>query len=427
VIYALIIAALIVLNGLFVAAEFAIIGVPRASVDRRAARGDRLARMVRSILDDPRRQDEYIATAQIGITLASLGLGMFGEHVLAVWFALQFETLGVGRWIAAHAAASAVAVGVLTYFHIVLGEMVPKSLALLHAERVALWVTPLMRWIKAAVYPLAVGLNVLGNGILLLFGVRRTTEAHVHTSEELELIVRESEEGGLLTEQTADVVHDLVEFGERTAGEVMTPRVAMVGIPLNAPADAVATIIRSAPHTRYPVYQGDLDYVLGVVHMKDVLRRLWRGEPLQFHSPRPMPFLPETATLDAVLTAMSQYRVQMAVVIDEYGGTAGMVTIEDLFEEIIGEVEEGTALPAISRDESGRLRVSGTTRLEEVGEELDLVVAHDEVDTVSGLVLTLLSRPPQVGDRVEYGGLIFEVARVAGRGVRECIVFKSRG
>ncbi len=166
VVAVLIISALIVLNGLFVAAEFAIVAAPRMALERRARAGHRIAAAVIATLSDPRRQDQFIATAQVGITLASLGLGMYGEHVVAAWFATAFERLGAHRYIAAHAVASVLSVVVLTYFHIVLGEMVPKSLALQRAEHTVLWVAPLMRIVRLCFHPLVVGLNVVGNGIL---------------------------------------------------------------------------------------------------------------------------------------------------------------------------------------------------------------------------------------------------------------------
>jgi CBS domain containing-hemolysin-like protein len=198
-----IIALLIVLNGLFVAAEFAIIGAPRSAIERRAQAGDRNAKRVRAILADPRKQDRYIATAQLGITFASLGLGMYGEHQMAVWFAPWFEHLGTGQWIASHTLASALAVLILTYLHIVLGEMVPKTFAPSHAEQTVLRVSSPMLFIKRLMFPLVVLLNSIGNGILRLMGVRRElSSGHYHSAEELELIIRESEAGGMLHPET---------------------------------------------------------------------------------------------------------------------------------------------------------------------------------------------------------------------------------
>lgn len=421
----LIITVLILANALFVAAEFAIVGAPRASIERRAAEGDAAARMVSNILKDPRRQDRYIATAQLGITVASLGLGMYGEHVLAEWIGHWLVGLGPLRAAGAHTLASILAVALLTYFHIVIGEMIPKSIALQQADKAAVWVTPPVLVVQKILYPLVFTLNALGNALLRLAGINRYVASgeHYRTPEELQFIVRESQAGGMLRQESADVLQELLEFGDLTAGEVMIPRVRVVGIPAGATADEMLDILRSSPHTRYPVYEGSLDHITGVVHIKDILRRMPNRRALRPSEVREVPYIPETAEMDTVLAAMRRVNSQMAVVMDEHGGTAGVITIEDLFEEVVGEIEEGwVARPEIHRSLDGRLLVAGTVRISQVGEELGLVLEHDEVDTVSGLVLSLLDRPPVVGDVVEYDDVRFEVTAVEGHGVSECAV-----
>ena len=421
----LIITFLILLNAFFVAAEFAIVAAPRVTMERRAAQGHRIATMVSRILHDPRRQDQYIATAQLGITLASLGLGMYGEHVLADSIAGWFERLDLARWIAAHAVASVLSVAFLTYFHTVVGEMVPKSLALQQAARTVLWVTPPMEWTKLAFYPLIVGLNSLGNGLLKIIGVSRQTASpeHFHTSEELQYVVRESQEGGLLQRESAQVLKKLFEFGDLTAAEVMVPRVMIVGIPLKANAEQLREILLASQHTRYPIYDGDFDHIVGMVHIKDILKGIFKNELGLPRRPHQVPLVPETMTLEAVLSAMHQAHTQMVVVMDEYGGTAGLITIEDVFEEVIGEVDEKAAShPQVCQDANGVFWVAGTVRLEELGERLNRALEHEEVDSVSGLVLALLGRPPLKGDVVSYDGVRFEVTDIEGHGVKECKV-----
>ena len=420
----LIILVLIFLNGLFVAAEFAIVGVPRTKIEQLAAEGHVTARLVLRVLHDPRRQDRFIATAQLGITGASLGLGMYGEHILAQWFAQALESFSASRWLAAHGAASVLAVSMLTYFHIVLGEMVPKSLALQSAERTALWITPPILWIQILFYPLVIGLNAIGNGILRLMGVQREFSAtHFHSPEELKYLVQESEAGGLLRAETGKVLHELFEFGDLTAGEIMVPRVRVIGIPLDAPAEQIAAVVRNSRNTQYPVYDGDLDHIVGIIHVKDILRLALVGKTLKENGIRPAPYVPETAELDTVLATMRQSRVQMVVVMDEHGGTAGIIALEDIFEEVVGDIEEGiTGPPDIGRDDEGRLLVAGTVRLDEAGEALGVMLEHEEVDTLSGLVLMLLDRPPAVGDVVTYDRVRIEVVSVEGHGVGVCLV-----
>lgn len=415
---------LLMLNAFFVAAEFAIVGAPRSAIEARAGRGDRLARLVHAVLKEPRRQDRYIATAQIGITVASLGLGMYGEHKLAEWVLTAIGHSGWSVWLAAHGFASAIAIAILTYFHIVLGEMLPKSMALQSAERLALWLTPPMLWIQWLIYPLVVALNGLGNMVLKPFGV--TPQAHhadQYTPEELQLIVEESEEQGALRSESSQVLQELFEFGELTAGEVMVPRVRITGIPVGSGPEELRGILGRTPHTRYPIYEGDLDHIVGTYHIKDLLRLLLNNMTVTSAGARSAPVVPETALVDSVLTTMRRERAQFAVVIDEHGGTSGVVTLEDLFEEVVGEIDEGPSRrSAPHRDAQGRLRVPGTMRLDELGQVFDLEVTHDEVDSVSGIILTLLGRPPRVGDTVRYERLQLEVTAVKGHGVEEAAV-----
>jgi CBS domain containing-hemolysin-like protein len=203
----------------------------------------------------------------------------------------------------------------------------------------------------------------------------------------------------------------------------MVPRVRISGIPLGATPQEVRAILGSAPHTRYPIYERDFDQIVGIIHIKDLLRVLLNEEAISAAHARPVPLMPETAELDDVLATMRRDRTQMVVVLDEHGGTAGVVTLEDLFEEVVGEISESPVDTSRSyRDDGGRLRVPGTMRVDEVGQQFDLDVEHEEVDSVSGLVLTLLGRTPHVGDRVRYERLVFEVTAVKGHGVQECAV-----
>jgi CBS domain containing-hemolysin-like protein len=421
----LIIGVLLVLNALFVAAEFAIVGAPRAAIERRAAAGQRVARTVQQTLEDPRRQDRFIATAQLGITIASLGLGMYGEHVLAEWLAQAFDVLGASRFIAAHTVASVTAVALLTYFHIVLGEMIPKSLALQSAERTVLWITPIMSATTMAAFPFIVALNALGNGLLRLVGVDRREGAgdHLYSPEELALVVEESQAGGLLRRDAGQMIRELFAFGDTMAREAMVPRVQVGGIALGSDPEALRARVAAVPHTRYPVFDGDLDHIVGQVHIKELLEIVEGGASVTLGNVRPIPFIPETTPLDAVLGTLRRQASQMAVVFDEHGGTAGIITLEDLFDEVTGEIQDEPAEPqSIVGDASGRVRVAGTVRIEQVGEALGVVLEHPDVDSVSGLVLTLLGRPPAIGDVVEYDHVRFEVTAVHRRGVRECVV-----
>jgi CBS domain containing-hemolysin-like protein len=408
---------LILVNGLFVAAEFALIGSPRTALEGRASRGDRFARRILRVLMSPRRQDDYIATAQLGITLASLGLGMYGEHALAE---ILEHSIGDLSGINAAAIASTIALAILTIGHIVVGEMVPKGMALQRPLLVARFTDWPIRATMFVLYPLVILSNSVARVALKLFGVRRQEQAQesVYTSEELQLIVEESERGGALRADSGRILRELFEFGDLTAAQVMVPRVRVAGVPVGATPEDIRRIVTTHRRTRYAVYEGDLDHVVGMMHAKDLLRRLINGGAVSAADARRIPVVPETASLDDVLGAMRRAQAHMALVIDEHGGTAGIVGIEDLFEEVVGDIDDAVAAPLVAETD-GTVRAAGTVRLDELGQHFGLDLEHEEVDSVSGLVLARLGRPPNVGDVVDYGRIQLTVTATSGRGVKE--------
>jgi CBS domain containing-hemolysin-like protein len=420
-----VVAALLFVNAFYVAAEFALVAAPKAAIEHRAGEGDRLAERLMTLMESSRLQDRYIATAQFGITVASLGLGMFGEHALAGFLAPHFEWLGSLRWITAHGLAGVIAVGTLTCGHIVFGEMLPKSIALQHTERIARLLYWPMRFSWFAAFPFVWTFSRIGAVALRVFGIQRTahTEDQLHTADELRMIVEESEEGGALRAESGRLLGELFEFGDLTASQVMVPRVRVVGVPIGATATDLRALLLAKLYTRYPVYDADLDHIVGMLHVKDGLRRILANEPLSASDIRSIPVVPETAPLDDVLAVMRRANANMAIVIDEHGGTAGTVSLEDLAEEVVGEIaEDASEVPSLLEEAPGVWRVAGTARISEVGQKYDLELEHEDVDSVSGLVLERLGRTPLVGDVVDFEQLRFEVLSVEGRGVREARV-----
>jgi magnesium and cobalt exporter, CNNM family len=411
--------ALVIVNGIFVAAEFALLAAPRPALEQRAAKGERFARRVIQLLTSSALQDRYIATAQLGITVASLGLGMYGEHALAALLEPHLPSIGA---IGHGALAGMLAIGVLTLAHIVLGEMVPKGLALQHPEGVAHFTALPMRLTLIVLYPLIKLSSSAAALFLQVIGIKRQTNIHerIYTPEELQIIVAESQHGGALRGESARILHELFEFGDLTANQAMVPRVRVVGLPVGADPEDLRRTVAEQRHTRYPVYDGDLDHIVGMLHIKDLLRRILVNERVTTSDLRRLPFVPETATLDDVLAAMQRSQTHMTVVVDEHGGTAGIVTLEDLFEEVVGEIDEGVpSLPPIASNPDGSVRVAGTLRLDELGRYFHLDLEHEEVESVSGLILARLGRPPIVDDVVEYGRIRLQVTAVSGRGVKE--------
>jgi CBS domain containing-hemolysin-like protein len=349
---------------------------------------------------------------------------MYGEQVLAElhlrWLA-PFSPMG---WLASHALASGIAVGMLTYIHIVVGEMVPKGLALQSACGPRCSCRRSSRRSRSRCCR-SYGSQRRGQRAA---GADRH-QAHenegerYHTSEELQFIIEESHEGGLLRGESGRILRELFEFGNLTAGEVMVPRVRLTGSRRCAHRRRAGDHPQRT-HTRYPVYTGDLDHIAGSVHIKELLREIVAGAPVSTRDARPLPHIPTTTPLDAVLAAMRRARAHMAVVMDEHGGTAGVVTIGDLFEEVVGDIDEDRGRPPIAKDALGRVVVRGTVRLTSAGEALGVTLEHPDVQSVSGLVLALLERPPAVGDVVSWGHVRIEVTAVAGRGVAEAAMSK---
>lgn len=421
---------LVLLNALFVAAEFGLVGAPRAAIERRAAGGDRTAAALARILRDPREQDRAIATSQLGITFASLGLGMYGEHALAGWIESALHGWpALPAWLAAHTIASVLAVAVLTYLHIVIGEMLPKSLALQHAEGTALRVTTPMRLTQRMLLPLVALLNAIGNACLRVIGIDRQegSQERYYSAEELEFVVEESLQGGKIAGGAARVLRELFDLGALTAEDVMVPRVRVDGVRLGATHEEVAALLRERAHTRYPVYREDLDDIVGVVHVRELASLVLAGTALAEAAVRAVPFVPSSTPLESVVKRMRDQQVQFAVVLDEHGGTAGIISPDDVSTEILGRVDESGAGLELFEDGAGRLHAAGTVRLDELGERLSREIARDDIETVSGLVLALLERPPRIGDVVVYDTVRLQVTRVDGRGVAEVVVRLTPG
>lgn len=339
----LIIFVLVLINGFFVASEFALIGLQKVTIEKLAQQGISTAIKIRDILNDSKKQDQYIATSQLGITLASLGLGMYGEHMIAEWLIGLLnktslvsisETLG-------HSIATVSAILILSYFHVVIGEMIPKSIALQFTQRAALLIVPIMLIIQIILKPFVFVLHGLGNLFLRLVGVdRHESTTEYHTTEELQYIVKESNEEGLIEDNSAILIQELLEFGELKAEEVMIPRVKVRGIPIDAKYEDIVETVYMTTHTRYPIYQEDLDHIIGMIHIKDLLEKIVKKEEIKKDDIRETHYISGGMSLNKVFSIMRQTNSQMIVIIDDYGGTDGIITMEDMFKEVIGDLNQ---------------------------------------------------------------------------------------
>lgn len=422
-----IIAGLILLNGLFVAAEFSIVAAPRTRIAQRAERGSRSARHVLGILNDPTRQNRYLATAQVGITLASLGLGMYGEHVVADWLLAPLERFGHLAEPLAHSIATIFAIGLLTYVHVVLGEMIPKSLALQYAETSVLRLDDPMNVLGRLFSPVVFILNGIGNRIVRLMGIPLAdASTRLFSPDELEFLVEESTEGGLIEPSEQLFIENIFDLRERSVSQVMTPRNKMVGIPVTANEEEVLELACAGRHSRFPIYEQDLDQIVGILHIKDLARRQVHPRDAfklgnLLHTAL---FVPEALSLEQMLIRFRGEHMPIAIVVDEFGGTAGLVTLEDLVEEVVGEIldEFDQELPPLEVVQPGLVRVRGDLLVDELNQICDLDLDHPEADTVGGLVMALLGRVASAEDVAEYAGVTFTVESVEGLAVRTILV-----
>ena len=408
---------LVLANAFFVAAEFALVGARKTRLDEMARSGDGKARLARRAVQS---LDRYISATQLGITLASLGLGWIGEPTVAGliqgWFAWLPPAVA---YLGTHGAAVAIAFTFITVLHIVLGELVPKALALLHPEGVSRWVAaPMMAFAWVMAIPIGI-LNRISNAVLRLVRVPRPSEHdRLHSPEEIRMLVEQSTEAGSLEQQDARLLEGVFEFTEKTAEEVMTPRTEMVALAAELGMGAAADRVAEARRSRYPVYSGSLDEIVGVVHAKDILSALRTdpGAPLRGIM-RPPLFVPGTREVEDVLADMKRLKVHLAVVLDEYGGTAGLVTMEDLLEEIVGPIFDEYDRPErVSSEPSGAL-LDGAMPITEFNAEHDASLDNTDYTTIGGLVFGQLGRLPRPGDVVQLEGYRFEVVSMAGRRV----------
>ena len=417
---------LVLVNGFFVAAEFALVAVRRSRIDELAAGGSAGARRVQTALGD---LDRYISGTQLGITLASLALGWIGEPALAALIDAGLAAAGVraAPAVAHSAAAIAVAFALITFLHIVLGELAPKSLALVRPERVSMWVVRPLVLFSRVMSPFIWVLNGAAGALLRLFGVRPATEAsHVHTPEELRLLVLQSRAHGTLDEADSAMLAGVFDFHEKRARDVMRPRTEVAAIAADATEEEVWATVRAERYSRYPVYGGTLDDVLGVFLAKDLWLRPPDAEFRLADLVRPCLYVPDSRPAERVLDDLRKRRAQMAVVLDEYGGTAGIVTVEDLVEEVIGDITDEYDLAArTSVVTDGVLELAGSLSLIDVRSDHRLRIPDGEWTTLGGYAFSRLGRLPKIGDRVPFPGGELEVVAMNGRRVAALRVHRA--
>ena len=421
----LILALLVAINALYVAAEFAAVGVRRGRVRQLANEGSRSAAHLWKYLEHPRRLDRYIAGCQVGITISSLVLGAYGQATLPPVIAPLFESLGGMQQVAALSVSAVVVLLGLTTLQMVLGELVPKSVALQFPVETALRTVAAMRWSLRMLSGFITVLNGSGNLVLRLFGVPRATHHHIHSPEEIDMIIAESRDGGLLEPDEQYRLHQALQVSMQTAEQLMIPRPDMYAVDADSTSEELLERIKESAYTRLPVYKGSLDNVIGLIHIKDILTYyLDHGTiPAVESVLRPAAAVFEKVRGDRLLHLLRQKRSSQAVVVDEYGGVSGLITIDAILNKVFGAKWKAADVqdPRVQRLPDGRLRISGKMRLEEAEPVLG-VRWTGSAHTVGGRVLDALGHIPAPGEKLEIEGVLVEVEHVRKRSVDSILV-----
>jgi putative hemolysin len=394
-------------NAFFVAAEYALVTARRSRLLELAHDGSRRANIALRIMDDPVR---FIGTVQLGITAFSIALGAVGEPLLEHFF----------EPVVATTVAFILAFALVTYLHVTLGELVPKAVALTKNERTALWVALPVEAFYVVTYPLVWFLQESANAFTRMFGIEPAPAGVIAANEDdIRMMVAAAEDTGAIEEQEEEMLYKVFDFADKEVHEVMVPRPEVVALSIDLPSHEALAAVIDSPYTRYPVYRGSLDEVEGILHVRDLFKALYdQGiENVDIKGlVRPAYMVPETKDLAAMLAEFRRANQHMALVVDEYGSFQGLVTLEDLLEEIVGEIEDEYDLPdeSVERVDDNRIRVDGTFPIDDFNEQFQQELPQDDYHTVAGFVFGALGRAAESGDEVLWNGLRFYVLDVDG-------------
>jgi len=421
--YLLLALLFIIANGFFVAAEFSIIKVRPTQLAEMAAEGSSRARMARRII---KKLDSYLSATQLGVTLASLALGWVGEPAFERLIEPRLAFLGVYSVAVAHTIAASIAFILISSLHIIFGELGPKYLAIDKTLGTALWSAHLLRAFYVMMYPIIWVLNRSTNAILRLIGIKPANDTEmVHSQEELRLILAHSEKAGILSEENREIIEGVFQFSKRTARQIMVPRTDVSVLSTLKSIEENLEIIRTTRHTRYPLCDGTLDQTIGLIHVKDLFLAQLRGPGrTMMELKRDVLFVPENSTVDALLSQFIEQKTHMAIVLDEYGGASGIVSLENITEELFGQLQDefDRERPEIEPLGNGRYRVRGDYLIEDLADRLKVDVGEPAEETIGGYVAARLGREVVPGDQTELGDLSIEVLDAERFRVRWVIV-----
>jgi magnesium and cobalt exporter, CNNM family len=406
---------LVALNGFFVAAEFALVRVRETRIAQLEQEGTARAGMVRGVLHD---LDAYLSVCQVGITIASLALGWVGEPAVSALIRPGLEVVGIESEGLVELISVVLGFAVITYAHLVFGEQAPKYFSIQRAEGTALWIARPLKLFMFLFRPMVWLVNTSTNFVLRPWGIRLGDEMEVHSEEELKIMISSSAASGELEPEERDYLNNVFDFGDTVVREIMVPRPDIEALPCGAPLEVLVEKAAFGRYTRYPVFEGDLDQVLGVVHVKDLFRAA-KEEPESFDLKplvRDCLVVPENKKIEETLREFQKRKLQVAIVIDEWGSVEGLVTIEDVLEELVGEIQDefDEDEAAIEPLHDGTYAIDGRIPITDVNGYFEIDLPNEDFDTIGGFVLGSLGRPPEPGDVVEADGVTLRVKSVDG-------------
>lgn len=410
---------LVLLNGFFVAAEFAMVRVRGSQVEIKAKSGSPVAKVARGILHN---LDGYLAATQLGVTIASLGLGWVGQDVvtklmlnLLIFFGVSIKSVLVID------ISHVVAFAAITILHIVFGELAPKSIAIQRSVRTVMAISLPLRLFFVVFKPIIWLLNGLANLILKLAGISPLHGETMHSSEELQYLLDQGRETGALDSAEHELIQNVFDFNERVVKNIMVPRTKIIGIEINTPKDELLEIIINEGYSRMPVYDDTMDKIIGIVHAKDILPLLARNEDIELKNIIRKPyFIPETKKINDLMAELQQKRIQIAIVLDEFGGTAGMVTLEDIVEELVGDIQDeyDEEKPIVEKVNDREFIVNALAPIYDVNEHLPHDLPEDgDYDTVSGWLGDIFGKIPDVGEQKEANGYNITVLKKSDQNI----------
>ena len=425
-----IIAILLFINGFFVAAEFALVKVRKTRLEQLSNEGNKSAKLVCNVIEN--HLNDYLALAQLGITVASIALGWVGEATIVKVIEPLITLLPfINPSITSHAIAVPISFVSVTFFHVLLGEQLPKCMAIQYAEGFSLHIIGPIYIINKIFRPFVWLLAEVNNKLLKLFNVEPDSTQLVHSTEELDMLVNASFNEGVLNETEAEMLHNMFKFSDLSAKQVMIPRTDMICIPSDISYEDLNKIALENQYTRYPVYEENIDHILGFIHVKDLYSLSMNDTEYSLDKIiRPIKLVPETMTLDNLIIDFKKQHCQLAIVIDEFGGTSGLITLEDILEEIIGEVQD-----EFDEEEANIKEIAPNTysanamvRIDEIAEFFDInpeSIEDEDVDTIGGLVIKTLGRIAQIDDSIEINDLTFIVKEIDGARITKLTIIKN--